>query len=183
MAEATPKIEVTMQDGRVVLFTEKQKVIKNHEIVDGKVIIILDLKNGQSIRYQLPDSMILEFAAHGAKQKFGDEIASESDPADAYEALVALATRVDSGDWNAVRKGEGSGGVSILIKALVELSGKTVDEIRAYLAPMSQKEKLAIRASSRVKPIVERLEAERDAKKGASVDTDSLLDGLLTPAV
>ena len=68
-------------------------------------------------------------------------------------------------------------GTSVLVRALVEHTGKTVEAIKAFLANKSQAEKVALRNNPKVKPIVDRIESEKAAKK-SSVDTDALLDEL-----
>ena len=71
-------------------------------------------------------------------------------------------------------------GTSILVRALVESTGKPVEAIKAFLANKSHAEKVALRGNPRIKPIVERMEAEKAAKASgkAGVDTDALLDEL-----
>ena len=79
---ATPKkkTEVTvveMEDGTKVEFPGKRKMNKSHVIDEesGKVSIRLDFRNGMFRTIDLPQSLILKFAAHGAEQKYGDELA------------------------------------------------------------------------------------------------------------
>jgi hypothetical protein len=118
------------------------------------------------------------FAAHGAEQKLGDAIAGEKDIDDAVLAVDELIGRLNNGEWTATRQAGAMAGTSILIRALVEVSGKSVEEIRGFLADKSQAEKLALRRSDRLKPVIERLEAEKNANSKSSVDTDALLAGL-----
>ena len=86
----------------------------------------------------------------------------------------ALHERLQSGDWTTKREGGGMGGTSVLMKALMELSGKTVEQVKAFLTGKSQAEKMALRSSSQLKSIVDRLEAEK-MSKAAKVDTAALL--------
>jgi hypothetical protein len=60
----------------------------------------------------------------------------------------------------------------------VEVSGKSVDDIKAFLADKSQAEKLALRRSDRLKPTIERLESEKASKSKNAVDTEALLGDL-----
>jgi hypothetical protein len=182
MAEATtaPKVEkraITMTDGRVVGFGQKQRLVKS-SVVDGNAIIgIFDFDNGKSISFTVPDSLLTRFAEHGMLQKIGDSIAGEKDTDDAFESMSDLVKRLSAGEWTQQRQAGAFSGVSILIQALVEASGKTVEEIKAFLESKSQAEKVALRRSPTIAPIVQRLEAEKAAKspKANAVDTTSLL--------
>lgn len=187
-AKNEPQIEsVKLEDGRVADFPGKRKLLKESFVAnDGKVQVRLDFRNGATRLFTIPDSMLLKFAAHGAEQKLGDEIAGlkgadgkEADIDDAVLAVDELIDRLYNGEWNQRKEANGLAGTSVLIRALVELynGAKSVEQVKAFLKDKSQAEKLALRQSARVKPIVERLEAEK-AAKGSKVDADALLAGL-----
>lgn len=179
MVEATAKTPVTMTDGRVVEFTTKQKLNKTSTIGDdGVVSVQLDFRNGQTRTFTIPSAMVNQFAAHGAEQKLGDAIAGEKDEDDQVIAVDDLIERLNNGQWTAQRASGGFAGASVLIRALVEASGKTQEEIKAWLAPKTQAEKLALRRSDRLAPIVQRIEAEKAKTSKNSVDTDALLGEL-----
>lgn len=183
MTEATPtkaeKIAVTMTDGAVVQFNKKQKLVKTSTISDaGEISIRLDFLNGQTRNFVVPSSLLARFAAHGAEQKLGDAIAGETDIDDAVLSIDDLIARLSAGDWNTVRASGAFSGASVLLQALVEASGKTKEDITAFLATKTQAEKLALRRSAKLKPIIERIEAEKSSKSKSSVDTDSLLGEL-----
>ena len=165
---------VTMADGRVVDFAGKRKLLKTATEVDGKVQITLDFRNGETRLFTLPDNLLLKFAAHGAEQKLGDEIAGLTDTDDCVIAVDELIDRLYNGEWNVKREASGMAGTSVLARALVEHTGKSMEQIKAFLSAKSQAEKVALRNNPKIKPIVERLEAEK-ASKGSKVDTDSLL--------
>lgn len=176
---ATEKNMVTMTDGRTVGFGKKQKLVKDSTIGDdGSVSVRLDFVNGETRNFSMRSDMLSRFAAHGAEQKLGDAIAGETDIADAVLAVDDLLARLNAGEWNITRAAGAFAGTSILIQALVEASGKEVAEIKEFLANKSQAEKLALRRSAKIKPIVERLESEKASKSKTSVDTDSLLGEL-----
>jgi hypothetical protein len=178
--KTTEKLPITMTDGRVVEFNKKQKLVKTSTIdeADDTISTRLDFLNGESRTFTMPASLILRFAAHGAEQKLGDAIAGETDVNDAVLAVDDLITRLNAGEWNIKREAGAFAGTSVLIQALVEASGKTVEAIRAFLAPKSQAEKLALRKSNQLRPIIERLEADKAKNSKSSVDTDSLLGEL-----
>ena len=174
------KIPVTMTDGRVVDFNKKQKLVKTSTIDEeaGVISLQMDFANGETRTFNMPASLILRFAAHGAEQKLGDATAGESDLSDAVLAVESLIKQLESGEWSAKREAGAFSGTSILIQALIEASGKTVEDIKTFLSTKSQTEKLALRKSDKLKPIIERLEAAKASKSKNAVDTDSLLGEL-----
>lgn len=166
--------KVKLRDGREVEFAGKRKMLKD-VVVDGtKVAVRFDFRNGETLLIPVPDQHLLYSAGHGYAQKLGDQCAGLEDVDDMVLEVDDLAKRLADGPWVAQREGGGFGGTSVLLRALVELTGKTVDQVKEFLSAKSQAEKMALRASAKVKPIVERLEAEK-ASKGAKVDTDALL--------
>jgi len=179
-ASKTEKTPITMSDGRIVDFTAKQKLVKESLInpETGVIITRLDFRNGQTRSLTIPENMILRFAAHGAEQKLGDAIAGEKDFDDAVLAVEALIKRLEEGEWNVAREAGAFTGTSILLRALVEVSGKTVEQIKAFLDTKSAAEKLALRRSAKLEPTIKKLEAEKAAKSGNKIDTDALLGDL-----
>lgn len=178
-ASKTEKFPVTMTDGTVVEFNKKQKLVKTSTIDDaGNISVRLDFRNGETRNFVPRSDMIARFAAHGIEQKLGDAIAGENDIGDAVLSVDDLIARLNEGEWNITRSAGAFAGTSILIQALVEASGKSVDEIKAFLQPKTQAEKLALRRSAKLRPIVERLEAEKASKSKTTVDTDALLGEL-----
>jgi hypothetical protein len=168
---------VTMTDGRVVDFAGKRKLLKEATINAEGVSIRLDFRNGETRTFKIPDGMLDRFAAHGAEQKLGDEIAGLEDVDDCVIAVDALTERLNAGEWGIQRQGNGLAGTSVLVRALVEHTGKTVEQIKTYLSTKSQAEKVALRNNPKVKPIVERIESEK-ATKASKIDTDTMLDEL-----
>lgn len=175
----TEKVSVQMEDGSTVEFNKKQKLVKTSTISDaGDVALRLDFVNGAVRNFSVRPDMLSRFAAHGAEQKLGDAIAGESDINDAVIAVDDLIGRLNNGEWTIQRAAGSFSGTSILIQALVEVSGKSVDEIKAFLSDKTQAEKLALRRSDRLKPTIERLESEKASKSKNAVDTDALLGDL-----
>jgi hypothetical protein len=173
---------VTLTDGRVVDFPGKRKVLKSsQETPEGRVVVTLDFRNGETRSLTLPDALLSKFAAHGAEQKLGDETAGIEDIDDQVLAVEQLIDRLSNGEWNAKREAGGMAGTSVLAKALVLCTGKSPAEIRAFLDGKDQKQKVALRSNAKIKPFIEQIEAERaakSAKKGEAVDTDALLGEL-----
>lgn len=182
MAEEKAKTvvqEVSMADGRTVGFAGKRKMIKEAiETSDGVKGVRFDFRNGNSLFWPIDHGGLQEaYALHGIKQKGGDNAAGTEDVDDVQLDVEAAFEQCGKGIWKEQREGSGMGGTSVLLRALVEVSGKSVEEIKAFLKDKSQAEKMALRESSKVKPIVQRIEAEKVAKS-AKVDTDGLLAGL-----
>jgi hypothetical protein len=204
-AKAKKKTQITkvkMEDGREVEFAGERKVLKEGIVVlnDGAVVdfdtasedqrshgqpaIRFDFVNGATRTYPLRRDMLLNYAIHGGKQKYGDELAGHksADPDDWAITLDELHDQLHGkGDWYSERT-PGMAGTSILIKALMEFNEqkktpKTVDQIKAFLKDKKSAEKEALKHTDRLRPIVQRLEEERRAKAGR-VDTDALLSEL-----
>lgn len=180
--QATPAkvIEVIeFKDGRKVEFAGKRKMIKDSIFKeDGTLDFVrLDFRNGESLTFTPIDALVWKFVGHGAEQKLGDEVAGLEDVDDMVLAVGELIDRLGKGEWSTRREGSGLGGTSVLLRALMEQSGKDIETVKAFLKLRSPAEKTALRGSKTLKPIVERLEAEK-LSKAAKVDTDSLLAAL-----
>lgn len=181
--EVTP---VEMLDGRTVEFVGKRKLNKSFAISpDGSdVKITLDFISGDTKVLELPANhkLFARFAAHGALQKLGDEVAGLEDPEDQVIAIEELMERLEKGEWGAERKrGEGNAmaGLSVLAKALVQTSGKSPEAVREFLKTKTNAEKLALRDNPKLKPIIAELEAKKKQKpKDNGIDSDNLLDEL-----
>lgn len=176
---------VEMSDGRKVEFVGKRRLLKESILDQAVPQVRLDFRNGETRLFLLPQELIAQFAAHGAEQKLGDETAGEDDLDDMILAVDQLIERLSKrnsetgvfeGEWSTKREG-GMSGTSVLMKALMELSKKSKDEVMAFLKDKSPAEKAALRSSKQLKPIVDRLETEK-LSKIAKVDTDALLSSL-----
>ena len=178
---------VTLTDGRIVDFVGKRKLLKASEVTpDGKIQTTLDFVNGETRTFTIPDALLAKFASHGAEQKLGDEIAGVDDIEDAVMAIDDLIDRLYNGEWGVARDKSGLAGASILMRALVESTGKTAEEIKKFLSDKTAAQKAALRTNPKIKPIVDRLEAEKaakSAKKADAVDTDALLNELVEKPV
>ena len=159
---------VKMTDERLVDFPGKRKLSKESFVAaDGSVSTRLDFRNGQTRTFTIAPAMLGRFAAHGAEQKLGDEIAGVEDLDDAILAIDELIERLNAGEWGVKRESSGIAGTSVLLRAIVEVTGKPVDKVREYLKGKSQAQKLALRESAKFSAVVKRLEAEKAAKKPA----------------
>lgn len=124
-----------------------------------------------------------EAIMHGLKQKIGDAAAIGRNPetgrsatlADKRAAMRTVIERLQAGHWNAERGEGGAPAGGLLFAALVRLYAgkKSEEDIRAFLAGKSDKEKAALRKNPRVAAIIEEIKAERGA------DDDGMGEDLL----
>lgn len=179
-AKKTEYTSVAMTDGRIVEFAGKRKMLKSSgKGPDGNLYVRLDFVNGETRTYLIPSEDIEKYACHGAEQKYGDETAGESDVDDMIACVDALATRLQNHEWTVKREaGDGFSGAGVVIKAMCKVTGKSVDEIRAYLekklAEVNAGHEKAvltrqglyksIRASDKFGPTIAELEAAKASK-------------------
>lgn len=195
-AKKATEVEIVQIGDRKVEFPGKRRLQKESIFVDGAnpapksetasfnlgqmPVVRLDFRNGETRDFRIGLGILLRAAAHGIEQKLGDETAGETDIDDMVLAVDELIDRLSSDDpslWTTQREGGGMAGTSVLLKALAEHSGKPIEKLKEFLKGKSQAEKMALRNSKQLKPIVERLEQEKLAKS-ANVDTDKLLGDL-----
>jgi hypothetical protein len=182
-----------MEDGREVEFAgaanaPRARRMLKESIFDTTGVWVgtrFDFRHGQSFTFD-PAKLPAKFsdgtealgvlAAHGIEQKLGDETAgNKTGSEDMYLDVEALAERLYAGEWTKERvAGDSMAGTSILLKALIEQTQKPVEALKAWLKTKTKDEKDAMRNSpkSPLKPIIERLEAERLAK-AAHVDVEA----------
>lgn len=184
---AAPKKErvvekVKLQDGREVEFVGKRKLLKDVMIEGSTVKVRFDFRNGETRTFQVPDSLLLQCAGHGASQKIGDETAGEEDVDDMTIAVDELIARLDKGEWTSKREGTGFGGASVLVKALMEVTGKTMEDVKVFLKAQVdagttyQKLNDAFSEDDTVGPVIKRIRKEKAGD--TKVDTKGLLGGL-----
>lgn len=194
---------IQMNDGRTVNFVGNRKMDKNILIDetkltygdDGSVLLTqgaigvqIDFKSGESVTCFPPVSMLVKGAGHGLSQKLGDEAANEKDVDDAYEAIRELGVRLEAGEWGVTRESGGFSGASVVIRAIMEATGKTQEDVRAFLQKKLDDAKgrgeTLTRASlyaafrnpnSKTGQIIKRLEDEK-ASKASAIDADAALE-------
>lgn len=209
MADEAPtkkaKTEVTtvkMSDGREVGFAGKRRMVKETLIddskiavdgntitlEDGAVSIRLDFRNGETRTWAVPVSLVAKTCGHGGEQKLGDETAGDESIDDMLINVDDLLGRLRQGEWRtAAREGGGFSGASVVIRALMEASGKTQEQIKDFLqkkldAAAAKGEKLSRQdlynsfrnPNSKTGQIIERLEREARSK-ASKVDSDAAL--------
>lgn len=181
VAKKIPEVEkVTLTDGRIVDFVGRRKLIKNSKVnEDGSFSLELIYRNGQFTTINVPAEHFLNYAIHGASQKFGDTFNAEDDLDDAINAVEEMALRLAKGEWHVEReKGDGKGG-SMLVQALVEALNVDRAKVQEFLLTKSVAHKRALMLTDEIKPIIDRIKAEKAAKAKPkakeAIDTGSLL--------
>lgn len=137
----------------------------------------IDFKNGKGLQLNA-DALSPEVLAlalmHGLKQKLVDAAAITRDPETGrsatietkYDAVKAVLTRLESGEWNKRREGGVTGGLLLRALSRMYAGRKTVDQLREYLESKSDKEKAALRKNPKVAEHIEEIRAEDAAKNG-----------------
>lgn len=181
---ATTVTPVKMTDDRIVDFPGKRRLQKSTFISpEGEVTVVLDYVNGETRTFKPRLDMYPIYVGHGAEQKLGDEMAGIDDLDDAILAVDNLIENLNKGEWK--QKGDASGmaGTSILLKAMVEYTGKTIELVKEFLKDKTPAEKAALKTSKipnktgqTIKGIADRLEEEK-AAKGSKADAATLLAG------
>lgn len=179
MTEETQAVKesVEMEDGRVVAFSGKQKVLKE-SLINGDVAQVrFDFRNGAVRYFDLNRADIQRLACHGAEAKIGDEYAGISDLADCVLAVEEMIERLYRHEWIAQRaKGEAKGG-SVLLQAIMEVKGLSAEVVKNFLSTKTMAEKVALRRSATFADTVARIEAEKAGKRTNEVDlTDALAE-------
>ena len=130
---------------------------------------------------QMVDNICHAAMMHGFKQKLVDAAAISRNPdtgrsatvEDKMSAVLDVATRLLSGQWNKVRDGAGATVGGLLFRALcIAYPAKTPEQLRDFLGKRSAEEKTALR--KKFADIIETLKAPSD--DGA--DVDGMLDEL-----
>ena len=172
---------------------DESKVLVEGDTVtleEGAVSVRLNFRNGHVIHFTPPSSLIARAVGHGFEQKLGDETAGEENVDDMVVAVDDLAGRLKKGEWNVPREAGGFSGASIVIKAIMEASGKAMEDVKAFLqgkldAAEKRGEKLSRKdlydsfrnPNSKTGKIIERLERE-ERSKNTKVDADAALGEL-----
>lgn len=190
---ATVYTKVTMEDGREVNFAGNRKSDKTILMDDsGKAIgVRFDFLSGatRSLMFsEVPELTLWYAAGHGIAQKAGDEYSGVKEVDDMVLSVEEIFARLRAGDWAAAREaGDSTAGASIVIKALMEVTGKPIEFIKDFLnkkleAAKAKGEKLSRQdlynsfrnPTSKTGVVIKRLEEEKLAKAN-KVDAGDLL--------
>lgn len=199
------KIPVTMEDGRVVEFPPSRKIASDILFDDSgnPCGVRFDFFNGATRQFLTADAndfIRAYLAAHGASQKIRDEWAGTLKKGGTLEDVVleceAMIERLsgENGRWDAERSGGGDSmaGASLIIKALIEVTGKDQGFVKKFLEDLLEEGKTQgltrqkLYASfrdptSEVGRVVRRLEEEK-ATANAAFKGDDLVARLRAKA-
>lgn len=184
VAKAKTEYEaVKMGDGRTVQFPGKRQLDKTvtPDMEKESVSVRFDLRNGDSYSLssaELDIKTLLLALGNGISQKVGDTTAGVAKVEDMSLAIDEMIGRLKKGEWTVAREaGDSFSGASLVIRALCESTGKTVEYIKAFLqgkldAAKERGEKLSRNdlyagfrnPASKTGQIIKRLEEEERAK-------------------
>ena len=185
--------KVTMTDGREVNFPGKRQLSKEI-IIDEEnqtVSVRFDLRNGETFSIkstELNVATALQATGHGLSQKVGDTTAGVQKIEDMAISIEDMVGRLKKGEWAAPREaGDSFAGAGLVVRAVAEATGKTVEFVKEFLNKKLEKAKTAgekltrndLYASFRnpesaTGKIIERMEREERAK-ATKVDSTSLM--------
>lgn len=143
----------------------------------------LKFADGSTKTVEIPAAVREQAVAYGALAKIGGLTSREQTLDELKTEVDSLVSRWNTGEW--AERNEGGSGTSIIQKALMEARGKTADEVAAFLATKTMKQKNEMKSLPSLVAIVARLEAEeaatkarRAAAKGTKAPDESLLAGI-----
>lgn len=168
--------KVTMSDGSTLEFSDKAKVQKLSRVDETGIHVIFGFRNGTLKTYTMKDDdpLIWNSAMHGLNQKFGDAFAGEASVDDCVLIFEKVADNLTQGKWVTTREGDGMSGTSDIIKALVAVTGKSVEDVKAKLATLDKDQKAALRVQPAIAAKIAEIKAAKPAKK-VNADGEAVL--------
>lgn len=186
--------DVTMGDGRTVKFPGKRQLDKTvtPDEATETVEVRFDLRNGDTFSLSSSDldiTTLLRALGNGISQKVGDTCAGVAKVEDMSLAIEEMIGRLKKGEWAVAREaGDSFSGASLVVRAVCEATGKTVEYVKAFLqakldAAKGKGEKLSRNdlyssfrnPNSTTGKIIKRLEEEERAKATTKVNADDLM--------
>lgn len=189
----TEYVKVNMTDGRVVEFPSSRKTAKEVTVdaAAGAVTVRFDFINGETRSIssaELSPAILLQSVGHGVAQKAGDEYSGVKEVDDMVLAVEEIFARLRNGEWGIAREaGDSTAGGSIVIRAIMEHTGKDAAFVKGFIQKKLDAAKAAGAKLSRqevynsfrvpgspVAAIIERMEKEKLAKS-STVSANDLL--------
>lgn len=148
--------------------TSTQTAAVSASINDATMVLTLTFKDGRTLdidALSLNEDIRNAALLHGLKQKLVDAAAIGRDTetgrsatlSDKYEAVREVYDRITGpvGTWNKIRAaGDGVQSGGLLVRAIMQLSGKAREEVVAQLDAMSKEQRTALRANKRVAEVI-----------------------------
>ena len=187
-----------MIDGRVVQFPGTRQVDKTVEVdaANGTWKVRFDFRNGETRSIsstELDNETNLQAGGHGVSQKTGDSWASLKDPDDMVLKCDDMLERLRKGEWfQPSEAGDSMAGAGIVIKAIMEVTGRDVGFVKKYLQGLLDSAKTRGEKLSRQElyagfrgmntptgPIIKRLEEEKLQGFVSKVNVNDMLAGMI----
>lgn len=132
---------------------------------------VMEFSNGEKRTFEFgPDhDLFARFAAHGVEQKLRDRIAASETVEDAVKAIDTLVEALGAGDWSTRGSGEPRDTSGLLVRALAQITGKDVEEVKAVVNALDKKQQAALRADPDIAKVIESLRPEKKAPKGVDL--------------
>lgn len=159
-------MEMTI-NGKTVNFGKKGRI--KWEALSETGDLTVCLSNGKALVFEmalLPVSIKALAMRHGVKQKLGDACASNDTADQDEESLLEMWAQLTGGGWTAGTRDT----LGTLVQALMEIFGKSEEDIRATLAGMKAPEIKALKLTKKVRDKM----AEIETKNTAPIDDDAL---------
>lgn len=168
------------------LNNEAKKVAIKADIDNVAQTVTFNFEHGKKISIdcsKLSEDIKTHAMLHGLKQKLGDAAAIARDTSTGkpatietkFQAMQEVLDRLLNGDWNKHREGgQESGG--LLLQALASVyATKTLEQLKAFLEPLSNGEKQALKLEPSIAKAIHAIQAQRTPKE---INVKSLLSGL-----
>lgn len=185
--------KIQMEDGRAVEFAGKRKLDKTVtvDLEKNAVEVRFDFRNGRTLTIgsaQLSNEVLLRALGHGLSQKCGDNAAGVEEVDDIVIAVEDVIKQLTAGTWGLVREaGDSVAGAFVVIRAVCEVTGKSITEVKDFLQKkldtakaagqkLSRQELYASfrRPGTKTAEVIKRIEEEK-ASKASKVNVDDLL--------
>ena len=187
---------VKMEDGSTVEFAGTRQVSKTilEDATGVATGVRFDFRNGATRTLSLAElspALLAQCAAHGVSQKAGDEYSGVKEIDDIVLAVDEIFARLRSGEWGVARgAGDSTAGASVVIKAIMEATGKDQTTVKGFLqgkldTAKARGEKLSraeLYASFRnpttkTGAIIARLEADKKVKAEKELSAEDMAYG------
>lgn len=181
--------EVVMKDRRTVTFKSGSNTSQDIQVIDGQLHVSIDISNGDTHKFTLPESLILKCAEFGLSRKCANFYTGQTDPDEISMSVAAGVADLSAGNWNKERAaGDGFSGSNEVIRGIMNVMAakgkpKTVEQVKEFLDkqinPSTSRQALyaALRNNPMFGDEIRRLEEEKRAKSPAK--PAPVLDGLL----
>lgn len=126
--------DVTMADGTVVKFPSKRSILRDILRDGNDVVMVVNAVNGEQRWYTANPKMYFDYVSQGMLDKFGQEIDGKLSVDDQLAQLDALHNRINvECEWSKPSEADSFSGTHIVVRAMGNVTGKSKEEIVAYI--------------------------------------------------